>query len=294
MNQTTMLAIPEAGGSALRRAAAAVEAHAPILLKAGWMLLAGSALGLSTLGLLSGDFALNWQPVPESLPWRTPLAYLTAGLFGILGVGLLVERCRHVLTIALAAAFLVWALLLHGPGVVADPLSVLPWLGFTERLEVAAGALMLAATQVPGTAFARRSMLVGRIAFGACLPIFGLSHWAYAQFTADMIPAFIPAHLFLAYLTGTGHIAAGVAILTNILTRVAAVAFAAMVSCFVLLLHVPRVIAAPGSRTEWTMLVIAMSIAGAAWCAAGCLIRRREELAGNNAEQRLSEPTLSS
>ena len=266
-----MLANPEAGGSALRRAVAAAEAHAPALLQTGWMLLAGSALGLSVLGVLSGDFALNWQPVPESLPGRTQLAYLTAGSFGILGAGLLVNRYRHAFTLALAAAFLVWALLLHGPGVVADPLSVLPWLGFTERLEVAAGALMLAATQMPGTAFARRSMLIGRIAFGACLPIFGLSHWAYAQFTADMIPAFVPAHLFFAYLTGAGHVAAGVAILSNVLARAGAIAFAAMVSCFVLILHIPRVLAAPRSRTEWTMLVIAMSIAGAAWCGAGSL-----------------------
>ena len=33
------------------------------------------------------------------------------------------------------------------------------------------------------------------------LPIFGLSHWAL-RVPADMIPAFIPAHLFWAYFTG--------------------------------------------------------------------------------------------
>ena len=56
-----------------------------------------------------------------------------------------------------------------------------------------------------------------------------------------MIPAFIPAHLFWAYFTGAGHIAAGVAILTSVLARLGAILFAAMVSGFVLLLHVPRV-----------------------------------------------------
>jgi uncharacterized membrane protein YphA (DoxX/SURF4 family) len=241
------------------------------MLKVGWISLAAAALGLGVLGFVTGDFAMNWQPVPASVPARTTLAYLTAALFLILGAGLLVDRYRHRFTIAIAAAFLVWALLLHGPGVIADPLNVLPWLGFTERLEVAAGALMLAATQVPGTPFARWGMLVGRISFGVCLPVFGLSHWAYAQFTADMIPAFIPAHLFWAYVTGAGHFAAGVAILTNMLARLGAIAFAAMVSGFVLLLHVPRIVDEPGSRAEWTMLVIAMTITGAAWCAAGSL-----------------------
>ena len=52
-----------------------------------------------------------------------------------------------------------------------------------------------------------------------------------------------------------------------------AILFAVMVSSFVLLLHVPRVIAEPGSRAEWTMIVIALSISAAAWCAAGSLAR---------------------
>jgi uncharacterized membrane protein YphA (DoxX/SURF4 family) len=260
VNQTTIAVNAEAAAT-----------HAPTMLKVGWIALALSMLGLGLLGFVTGDFALNWQPVPQWVPGRTALAYVTAVLFLALGAGLLVERYKHSFAIASASAFFVWAVLLHGPGVIKDPLSILPWLGFTERLEVAAGALVLAASQVPGTQFADRAMLVGRLAFGACLPIFGLSHWAYAQFTADMIPVFIPAHLFWAYFTGAGHVLAGVAILANMLTRLAATLFAAMVSGFVLLLHLPRVVQDPGSRAEWTMLVIAMSISAAAWCAAGSL-----------------------
>lgn len=263
MNQSTIAVNAEAAAP-----------HALTLLRIGWIGLAVSMLGLGLLGFVSGDFALNWQPVPAWVPGRTLLAYVTAAVFVALGAGLLVDRYKHSFAIATAVAFFVWAVLLHGPGVATNPLSILPWLGFTERLEVAAGALMLAATQVPGTEFARRAMLVGRFAFGACLPVFGLSHFAYAQFTADMIPAFIPAHLFFAYLCGAGHVAAGVAILANVLTRVAAIAFAAMVSGFVLLLHIPRVIADPGNRTEWTMLVIAMTISAAAWCMAGSVARK--------------------
>jgi uncharacterized membrane protein YphA (DoxX/SURF4 family) len=274
MNETTTVANPEAG-SALSRAAAAAEAHAPTMLKIGWISFVVSVLGLGVLGFITGDFALNWQPVPKSVPGRTVLAYLTAGLFVILGAGLLVDRCKHAFTLAIAAAFLMWAVLLHGPGVVADPLNVLPWLGFTERLEVAAGALMLATTQVPGTALARWGVPVGRLAFGVSLPIFGMSHWEYAQFTADMIPAFIPAHLFWAYFTGAGHFLAGIAMLTNVFARLAAILFAVMVSGFVLLLHVPRVIGEPGSRAEWTMLVIALTMTAAAWCAAGVLSRKQ-------------------
>ena len=271
MNQTTITANPEADGSALRRAAVATANYAPTMLNVGWIALAVSMLGLGLLGFVTGDFALNWQPVPAWVPGRTTLAYVTAALFWTLGAGLLFDRYKQTFAIATAVAFLVWAVLLHGPGVVRDPLNVLPWLGFTERLEVAAGALLLAATHLPRTPVARWSKLVGTIAFGLCLPIFGLSHFEYAQFTADMIPAFIPAHLFWAYFTGAGHIAAGIAIVTGVLARLGAIAFAVMVSGFVLLLHVPRVIGDPESRAEWTMLVIALTIAAAAWCTAGSL-----------------------
>ncbi len=243
------------------------------MLNVGWIALAVSMLGLGMLGFITGDFALNWQPVPAGVPGRTMLAYVTAALFWTLGAGLLFDRFKYSFGIATAVAFFVWALLLHGPGVVRDPLNVLPWLGFTERLQVAGGALMLAATQAPGTSFARWGMLVGRISFGVSLPIYGLSHWAYPQFTADMIPAFIPAHLFWAYFTGGAHLAAGIAFLTNVLVRLASVLFAVMVSGFVLLLHLPRTIADPGNRTEWTMIVIALTISAAAWCAAGSLAR---------------------
>jgi hypothetical protein len=40
--------------------------------------------------------------------------------------------------------------------------------------------------------------------------VFGLSHFAFAAFTADMIPQWLPERLWLAYLTGAGHVAAGV------------------------------------------------------------------------------------
>ncbi len=38
-----------------------------------------------------------------------------------------------------------------------------------------------------------------------------------------------------------------------------------MMASFVVLLHIPRVMAAPDSHLEWTMTAIALSLTGAAW-----------------------------
>jgi hypothetical protein len=47
--------------------------------------------------------------------------------------------------------------------------------------------------------------------------------------------------------------------------RLAATLLAVMYGGFALILHLPRVVAAPEARIEWTMLFIAVSLAGAAW-----------------------------
>ena len=118
MNQNTIAANPEAGGSALRRLAAASAAYAPTMLQIGWISFAVSMLGLGMLGFVTGDFALNWQPVPAGVPGRTALAYVTAAVFWALGAGLLFDRFKYSFAIATAVSFFVWAILLHGPGVV--------------------------------------------------------------------------------------------------------------------------------------------------------------------------------
>ncbi|HWA87511.1 MAG TPA: hypothetical protein VG710_14880, partial [Opitutus sp.] len=84
-------------------------------------------------------------------------------------------------------------------------------------------------------------------------------------------PAWLPDRRFFALLTGTGHMAAGIAMLLGVARRLAATMEAAMLSCFVLLLHLPGVIAAPADRLQWTMLCIATAYVGAAWAIAGSL-----------------------
>jgi len=114
----------------------------------------------------------------------------------------------------------------------------------------------------------RLSTLIGKLCFGFALLPLGLSHFVYAEPAAALIPAWFPARLFFTYLTGTGHICAGLSLLTGILTRFAAPLLVAMFACFILFLHIPHVIAAP-TRYEFTMLVVSLALSGAAWIITG-------------------------
>ncbi|HET9474025.1 MAG TPA: hypothetical protein VFO82_09030, partial [Steroidobacteraceae bacterium] len=67
------------------------------------------------------------------------------------------------------------------------------------------------------------------------------------------------------YVTGVGHLAAGLSLLSGIRAALGAALLAVMMAVFVVLVHVPRVIAAPGEHLEWIMLGVALSLCGSAW-----------------------------
>lgn len=226
------------------------------------VLYGSGAMALGVIGLAFGDFALQWQPVPKDLPGHHALALLGGVVMLVLGAGVLWRRTARPASAALGFVYLVWVAL-HGPEVAAAPTTVASWLGVAETLSLAAGGLALFATSAPQPD--ARLRLAARLVYGVCPLVFGLSHFAYADFTARMVPGWIPYPLFWAYATGTGHLAAGLAILFGIASRPAATLLTAMMACFVVMLHIPRVMAAPDSHLEWTMTAIALSLTGAAW-----------------------------
>lgn len=226
------------------------------------VLYGSGAMALGIIGLAFGDFALQWQPVPEGAPGRHVLALVSGVLMLVLGAGVLWSRTARLASGVLAVAYLGWVAL-HGPEVVAAPARVASWLGVAETLSLSAGGLALFA--MSGGAPDARLRLAARLIYGVCPLIFGLSHFAYADFTAKMVPGWIPYPLFWAYATGTGHLAAGLAILFGVASRPAATLLTAMMACFVVMLHIPRVMASPDSQLEWTMTAVALSLTGAAW-----------------------------
>jgi uncharacterized membrane protein len=221
------------------------------------------ALGLGVLTLIARDFAFQWQPVPAGWPAREALALASGAILLFGGAAVTVLRSSAVGAAVLAVWFGLWSIGLHLP-VVVDAPGVASLLGLAESGAIALGAAVLFAVRAPGR-LPGWSVAAARVAFGLCAVVFGISHFVYADFTAAMVPGWIPGKLFWAYATGLCHLAAGVAILAGRLARLAATLLAAMAGGFVLLLHLPRVIAAPENRMEWTMMFVALSIAGAAW-----------------------------
>ena len=109
----------------------------------------------------------------------------------------------------------------------------------------------------------------GQLTFGVCALLFGGAHFFYMNLTAPMVPQWLPpTQEFWAYATGVGHIAAGVAILTGVQARLAAILLTAMFASFSLLVHGPMLLADPSSRTNWSESALNLALIGAAWVVA--------------------------
>ena len=242
-----------------------------LALPVGALALGFGALGV--LGVASGDFAFQWEPVPADMPARATLA-MAAGVLEVAAAVMLVPGRLRAAGAWLAALLLAGWTLLHVPGVVRKPASIADWLGVAESVAMASAALMLAASRF-GAAAAGKVRRVGAILFGLSALVFGLSHFAYADFTASMIPAWLPQRVALAWLTGAAHALAGLAILADIRRTLAAALEGLMMASFVALVHLPRVLAHPDSRFEWTMLFVALTLSASAGLVAALSARAR-------------------
>ena len=242
-------------------------------MKFGIRVYALAAIWLGLVGLAWDDFALVWQPVPAGIPGRMILAYAVGALLALGGAALLWQRTVTLGAATLTMLYALGVLLLHVPKVIAHPFSFSPYSGVAEQLALVAGGLIaLASTAKIDAAFAARLALAGRLAFGVCAVWFGLVHFHYPVDTASYIPKWIPPNqLFWAYATGAAHIAAGLAILSGVLSRLAAYLLTAMFLVFQALIHAPLLMATPTSHFSWVMNGMNLALVGAAWIVADSL-----------------------
>jgi uncharacterized membrane protein len=240
------------------------------------------SIGMVALGALSviyRDFAFDWQPVPAFQPGRDVLA-VACGLFMVAAsVGLLFRPTATLAARAIFPFLLAW-LCLKIPAVIAAPRIEGVWIGFGEIGMLLAGGWVLFAclSGLSESAFFRhitgtKGIRLAQMIFGlAVLPV-GLGHIFYAQITATLVPSWMPYRTGLAYLTGFGQIACGLAVLFSILPRAAALIETGMLALFAFLVWGPDAWIAgipklagtpPGARFPLTAFLITWVIGASA------------------------------
>jgi uncharacterized membrane protein len=227
----------------------------------GHLLFASCFVAIGAISLALHDFVLFQQPVPQGIPWRETLAYISAALMLLPGIGLLLPGTAKGAALVLTAFVALWL-----PQALAHPLVEANWLGVGEDLTLVVGGWLIY-RELAG----RRdgSLRAAQVVFGLALVPIGLSHFFYLQAAANFIPAWLPLHMPLTMLAGAGHIVAGLAIAAGLLPRLAATTEASMESLITVIVWVSAIAAKPGDHMNWVNFLISSAETAAAWVVAG-------------------------
>jgi uncharacterized membrane protein YphA (DoxX/SURF4 family) len=228
-------------------------------------------LGLG--GLVWGDFAVAWQPAANGAPGQSAMGYAVALLPLLAGLAMQWQRAACLGALALTMLYGLAEIFLDIPRGFAHPSVFVAWYGVAENLALAVGGLIIyayCARLKPTTADLLAK--IGRLSFGVCLIYFGLAHHFYLANTVSLVPAWLPpGQTFWAYATGAGHVAAGIAIISGIYARPAAMLLTAMFIVFAILVHAPRVILDPHTHVNWAENAVNFALIGSAWVIAASI-----------------------
>jgi uncharacterized membrane protein len=232
-------------------------------------------LGVETIvcaGEVSRSLGPQYQVIPV-IPWLPAiswLAYLFGTILVLCALGLLSTRTIRGAAILLGSLLFVCTLILNVPKNLADIGNISLRTGVFEPLSLACLAWLLPdRTQMPPWL-----SLVSRYLLGISLIVFGVDHFLALIFIANLIPHWIPFHVFWVAFFGVAFIAAGLSIGFNLLSRWSSAGLGLMFAIWVFTLHLPRVLGLygiPGAQrnpNEWSSLLIAIALWGGLWALA--------------------------
>ncbi|HEV3153709.1 MAG TPA: hypothetical protein VGZ02_07905 [Candidatus Baltobacteraceae bacterium] len=191
--------------------------------------------------------------------WFLTIAVITGG------IAVMFSRTTQFAWIALGGVFLIFSLVCV-PDMIASPLNKDPYINFFEKFSIVCGAL--AGYSLSITLATRRVSLIrmSRILLGVCALSFAWAQVVYLQYTASLVPAWIPPNqMFWTIVTTIAFALAGIALLIDRQAALATNLMALMMALFGLLVWVPRIAGHPQVLSNWNEISMNYLMTAAAW-----------------------------
>jgi uncharacterized membrane protein len=148
------------------------------------------------------------------------------------------------------------------------------WLYFAAIVLFAIGLTRIIKDDLPQRHGLDKILPFGRLFFAIPMGVFGTEHVVDASDIAQVVPSWMPAHLFWTYLVGVALIAAALSIVLNKHARLAATLLGSMLLLFVVLMHIPNIVGQHGARLFWMIALRDTAFSGGAFALAGSLSKR--------------------
>jgi len=186
--------------------------------------------------------------VPSYMPWRLFWAYFFG--FALLAASLSIATKIQVRWSGLlfGIAMFLFVAMLDIPGSLASPRDRFGWTLTLREMLFGGGGWILAGNAMRGQS-GSKLITVGRVVIGIAAVFYGVEHFLHPANVPGvplekLMPAWIPGHLLISYLTGAILLVAGAAILLARKTRMAATYLGAWIVLLVLFIYGPILIAA--------------------------------------------------
>jgi uncharacterized membrane protein len=206
------------------------------------------AVPLAVFGALHlSDVGSVLPIVPSYMPWRLFWAYFVgcALLAASLTIATKIQVRWSGLLFGLMMFLFVAMLMI--PGALANPRNRIAWTLVFRESSFGSGAWILAGKAMGGRG-GSKLITVGRVVIAIAVMFYGVEHFLHPANVPGvplekLMPAWIPGHLLISYLTGAILVVAGVSILLNKKTRMAATYLGAWIVLLVVFIYGPILIA---------------------------------------------------
>ncbi|MGB8478290.1 MAG: hypothetical protein WCE63_05550 [Acidobacteriaceae bacterium] len=197
------------------------------------------------LHLASVEFVL--PAVPDYMPWRLFWAYFVG--VALLAAALSIATKIQVRWSGLLFGIMMFLFVLMSdlPGALANPRDRFVWTLLIRELSFAAGGWLLAASAMRGP-HRNKLIAVGRVIIAIAAIFYGVEHFLHPLHCPGvplekLMPAYIPGRPVIGFVTGAILLLAGVGILLNRKTRLAATYLGSWIVLLVVFVYGPILIA---------------------------------------------------
>ena len=230
-----------------------------------------SAVVAGILELVWRDSEIGQRVHQIAVPLSTIIIWFVALALVAGGIAMMFMRTARLGSIVIIAVFLIYALW-YIPDMIATPGNPVLYVDIGEKFSMVCGALAVYVLTDTNAARAASLNLTNRLVYGVCVLSYAWAQVVYLQYTASLVPNWIPPNqVFWTNLTTAAFALAAIAILINRQAVLATRLLALMLALFGILVWVPHIIAQPGTLSNWNEIASNYLMTGAALIVSGML-----------------------